>query len=121
MLSAKDAEALAAHCGYEPVKICLLANATKGGTQSVSVLLGKDPLVAALEAASAEVRATVEALTVFPTAFDEESATDVLAGAVGAGAPSAAAAACQQSINAAVWAGLLSHDPRSDMYKVGPG
>jgi len=88
---------------------------------------GKFALVAALEAAPADVRATVDALTVFPTAFDKASAADVLTGVVGVdagvGASSAVAAtaACKKSLDAAVSAGLLSHDPRSDTYKVGPG
>ena len=122
-LSAKDAEALAAHCGCIPAKIRLLANAINGGAMSVSSLLRKDPLVAALEAAPAEVRATVEALTVFPNAFDEEHAADVLTGVVGAGAGSssdadAAAVACEKLLAAAVKAGLLLHDPRSDTYNM---
>jgi hypothetical protein len=126
-ISAKDAEAVAAHCGCLPVKIYSLANAIHVGATSVSVLLSKEPLVAALEAAPADVRATVEALTVFPTAFDEESAADVLTGVVGAGdgassgATAAAATACKKSLDAAVSARLLNHDPRSDTYKVGPG
>jgi fructose-1,6-bisphosphatase/sedoheptulose 1,7-bisphosphatase-like protein len=74
----------------------------------------------ALEAAPADVRATIEALTVFPTAFDEESAADVLAGVVGAGA-GVDVAACKKSLDAAVSAGLLNHDTRRDTYKVGPG
>ena len=83
-VSAADAEALAAHCDCIPAKICMLANAINGGVMSVADLLSKAcPLVAALEAAPAEVRATVEALTVFPTAFDEEHAADVLTAGVG--------------------------------------
>ena len=146
IVSAEDAEAVAAHCGCIPVKICALAIAINVGALSVSDALGsgggaaaaaatsdspepptdnlrnKDALVAALEAAPAEVRATVEALTVFPTAFDEESAADVLAGAVGTGASSDAdAAACKKRLDAAVSAGLLNHDPRNDTYKIGPG
>jgi len=85
-------------------------------------LRGRDALVAALEAAPAEVRVTIEALTVFPTAFDEESAAAVLTGVVGTGAScDADAAACKKSLDAAVTAGLLHHDPRSDTYKVGLG
>ena len=79
-----------------------------------------------MEAAPAEVRATLEALTVFPTAFDKESAADVLTGAADAGvadnasSAAAASAACKKALDAAVSAGLLSHDPRNDTYKVGP-
>jgi hypothetical protein len=194
-------EAVAAHCGCVPVKICALAIAVNVGALSVAGALGygggaaaaasvektdnllnTDALVAALKAAPhgrarqklltttigwhlsrvagvdglaslrcarrrferlcdvlgdvltlrdlckalmLDIRATVEALTVFPTAFDEEAAADVLTGVVGEGdgdgASSAVdAAACKQSLDVAVLAGLLSHDPRSDTYKVGP-
>jgi len=79
-----------------------------------------------LEAAPADVRATVEALTVFPSTFDETSAADVLMGVagvgVGAGAASdVATATFKMSLHATVSAGLLCHDPRKDTYKVGPG
>ena len=140
-VSDEDAVAIAARCGCVPVKICALANAINLSAISASDIVASstggeavpasgsshgdllggmnvDVLSVALNAAPSDIRAALESLTAFPTSFDEESAAEVMLGVLGGDAMVSSSSRCKELLRAAVTAGLLNHDPRSDVYKM---